>query len=878
MNAIQLSLRPRSSFYRAALAQLASACVFLALAACGGSADAPPPPESGPVLPVPPTITQHPADLTVTTGQPASFTVAATGDAPITYQWQRNGVAIGGATATSYTLATTVLGDSGASFRAVATNGAGSATSNAATLTVTASAPVLTIAPQPANIGVVAGSTASFTVGGTCSSGTLTIQWQRLGASAFADIAGATSATYSFSTAQADNGAQFRAALSCSGQAATTSNSATLTVTAPSGVTLSLYPVSGLRDQARINGVTVVDQLADGSTALFVGSQLKRLGADRLSITSITGTGQVGYTDGPAATAQFSTPLGIAHDATGVIYVADTQNHVIRRVATDGTVTTLAGSAGMSALTDGSGSAARFSEPSGIVLAPDGDLYVADKGNNVIRRVTTAGVVTTYAGSGTAGFADGTAATAQFRQPFGIAVAANGDLLVSDRANSRIRRVLRVGNAAGLVETLAGSGVFATPGADGPGLTAVIPAPGSLVLQSNAVFVLDSGGLIRQIDLTTRLVTTFAGSRTLLQGYADGPLGAAQFRGFAIGLTAGTAGGLLAGDDIGLRSIDAAGNVTTIASRNGDETDAGTGVLVQLPLQAGSIAIDSLGRVANFDAASRAVRRVDSSGNVTLVAGLTGSYAGVVDGKGSAAQFGDPGVSITGGPGNLLYTGDNYALRRIGADGAVTTLAGSTTTFGGVDGTGSAARFNRLSGLAVGPSGDVFAADAGNNAIRRVNAAGQVTTYAGVIGQSGHVDGAIATARLQQPNSVTFTPDGTLWFADGGSGSQSLRKVSPDGSTVSSISGTGFGITALTSDSAGIVYYVINADLVLSGGLYAFDPATGISTRLIVTGVDQQIHLGSVSPSLPVVRSISVLGPKRILVSGGLQLLLVTLP
>ena len=86
------------------------------------------------------------------------------------------------------------------------------------------------------------------------------------------------------------------------------------------------------------------------------------------------------------------------------------------------------------------------------------------------------------------------------------------------------------------------------------------------------------------------------------------------------------------------------------------------------------------------------------------------------------------------------------------------------------------------------------------------------------------------------------------------------------------------GISALASDSAGIVYYMVPADLVLPGGLFAYDPATGTSTRLIIAGTDQQIHLGSVNPSLPVVRSIAVLGPKRILISGGTQLLLLTLP
>ncbi|MEP7140407.1 MAG: hypothetical protein ABI745_12310 [Caldimonas sp.] len=878
MTARSLFLPSLSVRLRAVVPSVAALVVGVVLTACGGSADAPPP--TGPVVPVlptPPVITQQPADLSVTVGQAAGFTVAATGTAPLSYQWQRNGADIAGATGTAYAIGTTVLGDSGATFRAVVSNAAGSATSNSATLTVTATAPVLTISPQPANAAVVAGAPASFTVGGTCSSGTLQIQWQRLAGAAFADIAGATSATYNITTALTDTGAQFRAALSCSGQAATTSSVATLTVSAPSGVTLSLYPLNGLRDQARINGVSAVDRLADGSTALFVGSQLKRLSTDRLSITPITGTLQTGYLDGPAATAQFRTPLGIAHDAAGVIYVADTQNHVIRRVATDGTVSTLAGTAGMNALTDGTGSAARFSEPTGIVLAPDGDLYVADRGNNAIRRVTTAGVVTTYAGSGTAGFADGAAASARFSQPYAVAAAANGDLIVSDRANNRVRRVLRAGAVAGLVETLAGSGVFATPGADGIGAAAEIGSPGALTLQGNAVFVLDFPGLIRQIDLTTRVVSTFAGSRTLGSGYADGPLGAAQFRGFGYGITAGTAGGLVVGDDIGLRSVDASGNVTTIASRNGDETDAGTGVLLQLPLQAGSIAVDSLGRVANYDAASRAVRRVDSSGNVTLVAGLTGSYAGVVDGMGSAAQFGDAGLSITAGPGNTLYVGDSYVLRRIASDGTVTTLAGSTAAFGGVDGTGAAARFNRLFGLAVGPGGDVFVGDAGNNAIRRVDTAGNVTTYAGVMGVAAQIDGPIATARLRLPYWVTRTPDGTIWFADG-SPVQSLRKISADGSTVSTILSPGSGISALASDSAGIVYYMVPADLVLPGGLFAYDPATGTSTRLIIAGTDQQIHLGSVNPSLPVVRSIAVLGPKRILISGGTQLLLLTLP
>ena len=183
---------------------------------------------------------------------------------------------------------------------------------------------------------------------------------------------------------------------------------------------------------------------------------------------------------------------------------------------------------------------AMASSPRGIVLGPDGDLYVVDVPNNTIRRVTTAGVVSTYAGSGTAGFADGPAATAQFDGPFDIAATANGDLIVTDQNNHRVRRVLRNGNTAGAVETLAGSGAITDT--DGPGATAGFPNPGALVVQGNAVFVSD-GKLIRQVDLSTRAVTTLTG---------------------------------------------AAGNVTTIAEHNLFEPDAGTGVLAQLPFTAGA--------------------------------------------------------------------------------------------------------------------------------------------------------------------------------------------------------------------------------------------------------------------------------------------------
>ena len=370
------------------------------LAACGGSADAPPPPETAPVVPpaVPPSITLQPVSQSVTTGQPVSFSVAASGTAPITYQWERNGTAITGANSTTYSIATTAMSDSGAVFSAVATNVAGSATSENANLTVTAAPPVLTITQQPASLTVVAGTTATFTVGATCSSGTLDIQWRRtdhFDIDPFVDIAGATSASYSLMTSAPD-GSVFVAVLDCSGQSTTMSAFATLTVTSPSSVTLSLLPLTGLRAQADVHNPGAIVEDNQNSYSFIASNRIKRLSADLTTITTVAGSGVVGSADGPGQTATFQGPAGITRDASGTLYVTD--NLTIRRITADGTVTTLAGSANQFGLTDGTGAAARFYGPFGIAIGPDGDLYVADTVS--VRRVTSAGVVTTYAGGG----------------------------------------------------------------------------------------------------------------------------------------------------------------------------------------------------------------------------------------------------------------------------------------------------------------------------------------------------------------------------------------------------------------------------------------------------------------------------------------------
>ena len=156
-------------------------------------------------------------------------------------------------------------------------------------------------------------------------------------------------------------------------------------------------------------------------------------------VTTIAGSQASGSTDGTGTDALFDRPSSLVVDPNGNIYVADSNNHRIRKITPAGVVSTLAG--GPSGYNDGNGTNAEFSLPSGIAIAPGGDIYVADTNNHRIRKVTTTGVVTTVAGNGTGAFADGTLATASFNEPYGLIVAPNGTIYVADKGNSRIRKI-----------------------------------------------------------------------------------------------------------------------------------------------------------------------------------------------------------------------------------------------------------------------------------------------------------------------------------------------------------------------------------------------------------------------------------------------------
>jgi serine/threonine-protein kinase len=210
--------------------------------------------------------------------------------------------------------------------------------------------------------------------------------------------------------------------------------------------------------------------------------------------TTFAGSGQLGYADGKGTAASFKNPRGMAFDRSGNLYVSDEENNRIRKISPDGVVTTLAGN-GVRGYADGTGAAAQFNLPDGIAVDAAGNLYVADTENHMIRKISPAGVVTTFAGSGVQGAADGQGAAASFRDPAGVALDAFGNLYVADYANNKIRKV----TPQGMVTTVAGTGEYGF--ANGPGASAMFRTPTDVAInKSGDIYVADfDNNMIRKI-------------------------------------------------------------------------------------------------------------------------------------------------------------------------------------------------------------------------------------------------------------------------------------------------------------------------------------------------------------------------------------------
>jgi len=504
-------------------------------------------------------------------------------------------------------------------------------------------------------------------------------------------------------------------------------------------------------------------------------------------VTTFAGTARIqGSTDATGADARFSWPNGVATDSAGNVYVADTLNFIVRKITPAGVVTTLAGTAGVAGSTDATGAAARFRGLHGVATDSAGNVYVADRGNHTIRKITPAGVVTTFAGLALVpGSTDGTGA-ARFTSPQGIATDSADTVYVTDQNNDTLRKI----TPAGVVITLAGT-------ADVPGSTDATESfntpAGVATGSAGIVYLADRGNsTIRKIT-PAGVVTTFAGS-VRLTGSTDATGAAARFRGPADIATDG-AGNVYMSDtgNHTLRKITPAGVVTTLAgtAEVPGNTDA-TGGAASFRSPKG-IATDSAGNLYVSDSGNRTIRKITPAGVVTSFAGSANAQ-GNTDATGTAASFNAPSGIATDSADNV-YVADRNTIRKITPAGVVTTLAGTpgVAGVGSADGTGAAASFDFPAGIATDGAGNVFVADQFNSTIRKITPAGVVTTLAGTAGIRGSTDATGAAASFWSPAGIATDSVGNVYVAD--LGSHAIRKITPAG-TVSTVVGvarrTGF--------------------------------------------------------------------------------------
>ena len=513
------------------------------------------------------------------------------------------------------------------------------------------------------------------------------------------------------------------------------------------------------------------------------------------TITTFAGTGERGWAGdgGPAGEALLASPSGIAVDAAGNVYIADTGNRRVRRIDPSGTITTFAGTGEPGTEGDGGpATAAQFVAPRDVVADAFGNVYVVDTGNHRLRRIDTSGTITAFAGTGERGYGgDGGAATAALlNEPQGVAADAAGNVYVADASNHRMRRI----DASGTITTVAGGGEPGAGGDGGPATMAQLFDPrGVAVGTAGNLYIADyRNRRVRRID-ASGTVSTFAGTAERGYGGDGGPATESVLTGPA-GATVDAAGNVYIADawDNRVRRIDPSGRITTVAGTGEPGYGGDGGPAAEASLYAPwGVALDSAGSVYVAEVGNDRVRRIDPSGRITTVAGTGDPGYGGDGGPATDASLNAPGGVAVDAGGNL-YVGDasNHRVRRIDPSGTITTVAGTGEPgYGGDGGPAAAAELYSPDGVAVDAAGNLYIADTGNHRVRRVDPGGTITTVAGTGLRGFWGDGRPATeADFTAPYGVTADAGGNLYIAD--SFNHRVRRVHPSG-LIETVAGTG---------------------------------------------------------------------------------------
>lgn len=567
---------------------------------------------------------------------------------------------------------------------------------------------------------------------------------------------------------------------------------------APNGVITTIagngtYTHSGDGGPATSAGILAPEGVAvDSAGNIFISDngthRVRRIDAATGIITTVAGNGTAGYSgDGAgAAAATLSYPKGLAFDTGGNLYIADSNNHRVRRIAAgSGIITTVAGSgASFGPANDGGlATAAVVMAPVGVVFNAAGDLFISEQWGHRVRKVFTAnGLITTIAGDGTSGSSgDNVAATAaQLDQPQGIAFDGSSNLYIADLINNRVRKVAAAG---GIVTTFAGRGnVEGTAALSTPlylPQAMVMDAAGNLYVAENA------NQRVRKIAAGTGIVTTIAGGGPCCSSGNGGPATSAYAQ-YPTALALDGTGNLYLGDGNSVRKVALSTGIITNFAGNGTYNqfggDGGPATSAAIGYVS-SLAVDGSGNVFIADGNNPRIRKVATgSGIISTIAGTgIGGFSGD-SGPATSAQIGSVQAMAFDAAGNL-HLADPFGsrVRKITPAGIISTVAGAggSTVGTGDGGPALSAFLCSPTGLAFDSAGNLFITEC--TRIRRVSAAtGVITTVANVSATAGFSGdgGPAANAWTNVPRGPLFSVAGELIFADMLNGR--IRRITPD--------------------------------------------------------------------------------------------------
>jgi uncharacterized protein (TIGR03437 family) len=498
-------------------------------------------------------------------------------------------------------------------------------------------------------------------------------------------------------------------------------------------------------------------------------------------ITTLAGNNTSGFSGdgGPATSAMISHPRGIAVDAGGNVYFNDSDNNRTRKVSSDGIITTVVGSGkagspiGGFSGDGGLATAATLNHPEGMALDGGGNLYIADSGNQRIRKVDNRGVITTVAGNGSYGVSGdgGQATAAMLESPNGVAIDGSGNLYIADYAG--IRKV----NPAGIIATVVKA----------PASAVAIDGSGNLYINSGGST--GTGANVSKVSADGALIPLAGTGEPNFFG--DGGPATAAGLSSPQAVAFDRSGNLYIADQSNalVRKVNRAGIISTVAG-NGSRLFSGDGGLAtSAGVVPWGIAFDTNGNMYIADRTGR-IRKVDTKGIITTVAGNGLGSTFPSEGKPATSVLLTPnGVAVDAF--DILYIADGQYVRKIGPDGILRNVAGNYNSGIGFSGDGGPATAAGLSadGIALDVSGNIYIADAHNNRIRKVTTNGIITTLAGngSTGFSGD-GGPAALASLKGPYGLTVDQAGAVYFAD--SSNDRIRKVDVNG-MISTVAGNG---------------------------------------------------------------------------------------